>query len=94
MVASDRTARLGDFLREIYGRHAADTATLRNRGMARLAAEGRHEISHLTGPPFKQRVEAIVEAPSPPCELNKERKAIIKQRAKQHLKVRDAYSWL
>lgn len=62
-------------------------------GMARLAAEGLHgktemAYQYLTGPRFKQRVEAIVEAFSTMQEdLDKERKAIMKQWAKRQAQI-------
>ena len=61
--------------------------------MARLAAEGQHGktemvYQYLTGPRFKQRVEAIVEAFSTMQEdLDKERKAIMKQWAKRQAQI-------
>lgn len=63
--------------------------TLLQVGMARQASEGRHSktemiYQYLTGPRFRQRVEAIVEAFSTMQEdLDKERKAIMKQWAKR-----------
>lgn len=67
--------------------------TLLEIGMARLAAEGQHGktemvYQYLTGPRFKQRVEAIVEAFSTMQEdLDKERKAILKQWAKRQAQI-------
>jgi len=67
--------------------------TLMEIGMARLAAEGQHGktemvYQYLTGPRFKQRVEAIVEAFSTMQEdLDKERKAIMKQWAKRQAQI-------
>ena len=67
--------------------------TLLEIGMARLAAEGQHGktemvYQYLTGPRFKQRVEAIVEAFSTMQEdLDKERKAIMKQWAKRQAQI-------
>lgn len=67
--------------------------TLQQIGLARLAAEGQHGktelvYQYLTGPRFKQRVEAIVEAFSTMQEdLDKERKAIMKQWAKRQTQI-------
>ncbi len=67
--------------------------TLQQIGLARLAAEGQHGktelvYQYLTGPRFKQRVEAIVEAFSTIQEdLDKERKAIMKQWAKRESQI-------
>lgn len=67
--------------------------TLLEVGMARLAAEGQHGktemvYQYLTGPRFRQRVEAIVEAFSTMQEdLDKERKAIMKQWAKREAQI-------
>jgi len=67
--------------------------TLLQIGLARLAAEGQHGktemiYQYLTGPRFKQRVEAIVEAFSTMQEdLDKERKAIMKQWAKREAQI-------
>jgi hypothetical protein len=67
--------------------------TLMEIGMTRLAAEGQHGktemvYQYLTGPRFKQRVEAIVEAFSTMQEdLDKERKAIMKQWAKRQAQI-------
>lgn len=67
--------------------------TLQQIGLARLAAEGQHGktelvYQYLTGPRFKQRVEAIVEAFSTMQEdLDKERKAILKQWAKREAQI-------
>ena len=67
--------------------------TLLEIGMARLAAEGQlgkteMVYQYLTGPRFKQRVEAIVEAFSTKHEdLDKERKAIMKQWAKRQAQI-------
>lgn len=67
--------------------------TLQQIGLARLAAEGQHGktelvYQYLTGPRFKQRVEAIVEAFSTMQEdLDKERKAIMKQWAKRQSQI-------
>lgn len=63
--------------------------TLLEIGMARQASEGQQTktemvYQYLTGPRFRQRVEAIVEAFSSMQEdLDKERKAIMKQWAKR-----------
>lgn len=62
-------------------------------GMARQASEGLHTktemiYQYLTGPRFRQRVEAIVEAFSTMQEdLDKERKAIMKQWAKREAQI-------
>ncbi|AEG00454.1 DUF2130 domain-containing protein [Methylomonas methanica] len=62
-------------------------------GMARLAAEGQHGktemvYQYLTGPRFRQRVEAIVEAFSAmQDDLDKERKVIMKQWAKREAQI-------
>ena len=62
---------------------------LRESAMARNSQEGRHTktemlYDYLTGPRFRQRVEAIVESFSAMQEdLDKERKAIMKQWAKR-----------
>lgn len=62
-------------------------------GMARQAAEGQHGktemvYQYLTGPRFRHRVEAIVEAFSTMQEdLDKERKAIMKQWAKREAQI-------
>lgn len=67
--------------------------TLQQIGLARQAAEGQHGktelvYQYLTGPRFKQRVEAIVEAFSTMQEdLDKERKAILKQWAKRETQI-------
>ncbi|ATG89922.1 DUF2130 domain-containing protein [Methylomonas koyamae] len=67
--------------------------TLLEIGLARLAAEGQHGktemvYQYLTGPRFRQRVEAIVEAFSTMQEdLDKERKAILKQWAKREAQI-------
>ncbi|MDT4328762.1 DUF2130 domain-containing protein [Methylomonas sp. MED-D] len=67
--------------------------TLLEVGMARLAAEGQHGktemvYQYLTGPRFRHRVEAIVEAFSTMQEdLDKERKAITKQWAKREAQI-------
>jgi len=67
--------------------------SLQQIGLARLAAEGQHGktelvYQYLTGPRFKQRVEAIVEAFSTMQEdLDKERKAILKQWAKREAQI-------
>jgi hypothetical protein len=67
--------------------------TLQQIGLARLAAVGQHGktelvYQYLTGPRFKQRVEAIVEAFSTMQEdLDKERKAIMKQWAKRQTQI-------
>ncbi|MCQ8130792.1 DUF2130 domain-containing protein [Methylomonas rivi] len=67
--------------------------TLLEVGMARLAAEGQHGktemvYQYLTGPRFRHRVEAIVEAFSTMQEdLDKERKAIMKQWAKRQAQI-------
>ncbi|MDD2739693.1 MAG: DUF2130 domain-containing protein [Methylomonas lenta] len=67
--------------------------TLLEIGTARLAAEGQHGktemvYQYLTGPRFKQRVEAIVEAFSTMQEdLDKERKVIMKQWAKRQAQI-------
>ncbi|NOV29904.1 DUF2130 domain-containing protein [Methylomonas sp. ZR1] len=67
--------------------------TLLEIGLARLAAEGQHGktalvYEYLTGPRFRQRVEAIVEAFSTMQEdLDKERKAILKQWAKREAQI-------
>lgn len=67
--------------------------TLQEVGMARLAAEGQHGktemvYQYLTGPRFRHRVEAIVEAFSTMQEdLDKERKAIMKQWAKREAQI-------
>jgi hypothetical protein len=66
---------------------------LQQVGLARQAAEGQHGktelvYQYLTGPRFKQRVEAIVEAFSTMQEdLDKERKAIMKQWAKRQAQI-------
>ena len=63
--------------------------TLLQIGLARQVSEGQQSktemiYQYLTGPRFRQRVEAIVEAFSTMQEdLNKERKAIMKQWAKR-----------
>jgi len=62
-------------------------------GLARSAAEGQHGktelvYQYLTGPRFKQRVEAIVEAFSTmQKDLDNERKAILKQWAKREAQI-------
>jgi hypothetical protein len=67
--------------------------TLLEVSMARLAAEGEHGktemvYQYLIGPRFRQRVEAIVEAFSTMQEdLDKERKAIMKQWAKREAQI-------
>ena len=67
--------------------------TLLEVGMARLGAEGQHGktemvYQYLTGPRFRHRVEAIVEAFSTMQEdLDKERKAIMKQWAKRQAQI-------
>ena len=67
--------------------------TLLQIGMARQAAEGQHGktemvYQYLTGPRFRHRVEAIVEAFSTMQEdLDKERKAIMKQWAKRESQI-------
>ncbi|WP_239650119.1 DUF2130 domain-containing protein [Methylocucumis oryzae] len=67
--------------------------TLQQIALARTAAEGQHGktelvYQYLTGPRFKQRVEAIVEAFSTMQEdLDKERKAILKQWAKREAQI-------
>ncbi|MEQ1531199.1 MAG: DUF2130 domain-containing protein, partial [Methylococcales bacterium] len=67
--------------------------TLLQIGLVRVAAEGQHGktemvYQYLTGPRFKQRVEAIVEAFSTMQEdLDKERKAIMKQWAKRQAQI-------
>jgi hypothetical protein len=53
-------------------------------GIGRLADQDRDDLPDLTGPRFRHRVEAIVEAFSTTQEdLDKERKAIMKQWAKR-----------
>ncbi|WP_374089499.1 DUF2130 domain-containing protein [Methylomicrobium lacus] len=67
--------------------------TLLQVSMARQASEGQHTktemiYQYLTGPRFRQRVEAIVEAFSTMQEdLDKERKAIMKQWAKREAQI-------
>ena len=67
--------------------------TLLQIGMARQSAEGQQSkteivYQYLTGPRFRQRVEAIVEAFSTMQEdLDKERKAIMKQWAKREAQI-------
>ncbi|SJM92781.1 DUF2130 domain-containing protein [Crenothrix polyspora] len=62
-------------------------------GLARMSAEGQHSktemvYQYLTGPRFRQRVEAIVEAFSTMQEdLDKERKVIMKQWAKRQSQI-------
>ena len=66
---------------------------LQQIGMARAASEGQQTKTelvyrYLTGPRFRQRVEAIVEAFSSMREdLDKERKAILKQWAKREVQI-------